>query len=150
MHYNRMLRHGTPTPAGHRVVGNDEARYLSRIDKTETCWIWRTPTKPHEYPVMRIAKRAVCVHRWAYEHFVGPIPEGYQVDHLCRNIRCVNPAHLEPVTQIENLRRQREALGIRRGKCTLCDKPHRCKGLCGTHYQRWRLAGRPEDQSLIA
>jgi hypothetical protein len=41
-------------------------------------------------------------HRWSYEHFVGPIPEGLHIDHLCRVRRCVNPDHLEPVTPKEN------------------------------------------------
>jgi hypothetical protein len=44
-------------------------------------------------------------HRWSYEHFVGPIPDGYDIDHLCRNPTCVNPAHLEAVPHRENLRR---------------------------------------------
>lgn len=44
-------------------------------------------------------------HRWAYEHFVGPIPEGMFIDHLCRNRKCVNTDHLEPVTPRENVLR---------------------------------------------
>lgn len=47
----------------------------------------------------------VYAHRWSYENFVGPIPDGLQIDHLCRNTLCVNPDHLEPVTGAENLRR---------------------------------------------
>lgn len=44
-------------------------------------------------------------HRVAYEYFVGPIPEGFQIDHLCRVPTCCEPSHLEAVTQLENIRR---------------------------------------------
>lgn len=150
LHYNRNLVYGSPTPSLQRVYGDDLARFYARVDRSGDCWEWTKPTKRGEYPVMRVAGALVCVHRWSHEQFIGPIPDGFQVDHLCRNIRCANPAHLEAVTQAENLRRQREALGIKRGTCSLCDAPHRCKGLCGRHYKRWLTAGRPNDRSLIA
>lgn len=50
--------------------------------------------------------RMQFTHRLAYIDTVGPIPDGLELDHLCRNTRCMNPAHLEPVTHIENIRRR--------------------------------------------
>ena len=47
----------------------------------------------------------VLAHRWLFERLVGPIPDGFDIDHLCRNRPCVNPEHLEPVTRLENIRR---------------------------------------------
>lgn len=72
------------------------------------CWLWQGATNGR-YARMRLRapepERWVYVHRWMYEELRGPIPEGLVIDHLCRTLLCVNPWHLEPVTQAENLRR---------------------------------------------
>lgn len=62
-------------------------------------------------------------HRFSYEILVGPIPEGMELDHLCKNRRCVNPAHLEPVTHHENLIRGNGFTGINARK-THCSRGH--------------------------
>lgn len=59
-------------------------------------------------------------HRYVYRHLVGEIPQGYVVDHLCRVPRCVNPAHLEPVTCAENARRGKA------GQRSTCVNGHSC------------------------
>lgn len=71
------------------------------------CWEWTLAVADNGYAhwARRDALRGFLVHRVAYEAFVGPIPEGLHIDHLCVNRRCMNPDHLEPVTQRENTRR---------------------------------------------
>lgn len=59
-------------------------------------------------------------HCWIYEQIIGPIPDGLQVDHTCRNSLCVNPTHLEAVTPEENMRRARLKV-CRSGKHDLTD-----------------------------
>jgi hypothetical protein len=69
------------------------------------CWNWQKNKNSWGYGYIRVGPKMRQAHRVSYEAFVGPIPSGLTVDHLCRNPGCVNPAHLEPVTIAENLRR---------------------------------------------
>lgn len=81
-------------------------RFLEKVDKRDDgCWQWLGGKKHHGYGHFYTKERRWNVHRFAYEHLVGPIPEGLELDHLCRNTSCVNPDHLEPVTTTENHRR---------------------------------------------
>jgi hypothetical protein len=70
------------------------------------CWIWRLQIGRGGYPQKSIGGKTQLAHRVFYEARVGPIPEGFQLDHLCRNRACVNPEHLEPVPGVVNVRRQ--------------------------------------------
>lgn len=78
-------------------------RMATRITQSETgCWLWTGSINSQGYGRLKWAGRQVQAHRAAYEELVGPIPDGLTIDHLCRVRNCVNPAHLEPVTQREN------------------------------------------------
>lgn len=68
--------------------------------------------------------RKTSAHRWSYQHFIGPIRDGLQVDHLCRNRACVNPSHLEAVTPRENVMRSPLAPGAINSRKTHCPKGH--------------------------
>lgn len=69
------------------------------------CWEWSGSKSGWGYGEFFKDGGAKAAHRVAYELSVGPIPEGHQIDHLCRNHGCVRPDHLEPVTQQENILR---------------------------------------------
>lgn len=81
-------------------------RILSNI-KTDSngCWIWQLSKEKKGYGRMKVNYKTLMAHRVSYEAFVKNIPEGLQIDHLCKNTSCVNPDHLEPVTAKENLHR---------------------------------------------
>lgn len=68
------------------------------------CWLW-TGSANNGYGATYHDGRHAYAHRWSYETFVGAVPTGLDLDHLCRVRPCVNPAHLEPVTRAENGRR---------------------------------------------
>lgn len=68
------------------------------------CWVWKRPDC-NGYGGFSNRGVRVYAHRWSYQFFVGPIPEGLEIDHLCRNRACVNPDHLEPVTSRVNVLR---------------------------------------------
>lgn len=81
-------------------------RFLSRVEKTEGCWLWTgasTARQNGRYGQLRWDGRTRNAHKVSYELFVGPVPEGLELDHLCRVTLCVRPDHLEPVTHRENM-----------------------------------------------
>src|SRR4051812_26231219 len=85
-HYLRLHRHGDPLAGGpERIVGDDEARFWSKVEKTSDCWIWHGPRNELGYGSIGIGGargRHVKAHRFAYESVVGLIPEGLELDHL--------------------------------------------------------------------
>lgn len=103
----------------------EKIKFYSDLDQETGCWNWRRYVLPNGYGKVAVGSKGVhkLAHRAAYECFVGPIPPGLQIDHLCRNRRCVNPAHLEAVTARENTLRSNATSAINARK-THCLRGH--------------------------
>jgi hypothetical protein len=81
-------------------------RLLAFVERDPSgCWLWTACKSERGYGRIGVGGKALRAHRVAYEIFVGPIPDGLCLDHLCRNTSCVNPEHLEPVTCKVNVQR---------------------------------------------
>jgi hypothetical protein len=75
------------------------------VDEATGCHVWTGARYPFGHGAFRDGGRTMGAHKWLWEFLNGPVAEGLELDHLCRNPPCVNPAHLEPVTHAENVRR---------------------------------------------
>lgn len=82
----------------------DFERFVSKIEKTDSCWIWKGNIDSL-YGRFTLNGKRVGAHRLSYEIFNDFIPNGLEIDHLCNNTVCVNPKHLEAVTRKENNKR---------------------------------------------
>lgn len=98
-------------------------RFESSHIRTNTCWQWQRSLKGEGYGGMSAGGVKLLAHQWSYLLFVGPITPDLEIDHLCRNRGCVNPAHLELVTTGENVRRGNSPLALNRRK-THCIHGH--------------------------
>lgn len=97
----------------------------ARIKKTNDCWVWTGELTGSGYGRVRIKGKNFSAHRYVFELLIKPVPEGLQIDHLCRNRTCVNPRHLEPVTGSENVKR---AWAVRIKDKLNCPKGHPYSG----------------------
>lgn len=75
--------------------------------KTDTCWNWIGSTSGTGYGQLRHRRVSHSAHRLAYVFFVGNIPCGMVIDHICHNKSCINPSHLRCVTQAQNMQNQK-------------------------------------------
>lgn len=144
-HYMRVSRYGDPgvvyRPYQH--MGTPESRFWAKVDKDGPvpacapelgpCWIWTACRIRSDYGSLSLGRRRTLAHRAAYQFLVGPVPEGLELDHLCRTPACVKavadehgPAHLEAVTKSQNIRRGLgpQILGDRNRLKTHCPQGH--------------------------
>lgn len=131
---------------------SSESRFWEKVDKNGPvpaqrpdlgpCWLWTASVGSHGYGQFWVSgtrfgdgRGQVLAHRWAYELLVGPIPVGLRADHVCHNDdlscpgdlclhrRCVNPSHIEPVAEVENIRRGHSPYG-KKFRQTHCLRGH--------------------------
>ena len=120
-HYLRLRKHGDPHFDGRPSL---EDRFWAKVDKADSgCWEW-TGFLQNGYGKFQDASGKVrMAHRVWYEHVNGPVLTELQLDHLCRNPRCVNPDHLEPVSPAVNNARS-ESLSSQHMRATECPRGH--------------------------
>jgi hypothetical protein len=161
MHLHRQQRHGN-------VIDPRERRFWPQVDRRgdDECWPWTGRRQLNGYGNFGVTGTRL-VHRIAYQYLVGPIPAGLVLDHLCHtrdrtcrdneqcpHRRCVNPAHLEPVTRRENIERgnggdswgyvpdplpAKPKPAAKPTACTEdgCDSAIYKRTICRKHYRRW-------------
>jgi hypothetical protein len=127
-------------------------RIVTSIERNENgCWVWQKKINNMGYGHMGVQRKLVYPHRISYVAFVGPIPDGLVLDHLCKNPPCCNPDHLEPVTERENLRRGDGWPGVNARK-THCIRGHafderntrieagsrKCRACCALYQRKLR------------
>lgn len=143
-------------------------RFFDKVDTDfdSGCWNWtgaRCGTN-RAYGQFFLDGRRQLAHRAAWRIFIGEMPEGYDLDHLCRNPRCVNPWHIEPVPHRENVRRGWAAILAARRELLVCPSGHRldeaniyvdplgaarCRACRREAQKRWREAN-PEAAAAMA
>jgi hypothetical protein len=119
MHYQRWLKNGDPLALVQAPSMAQKIKSRVAVESDSGCWIWRGTVNASGYGCFYnpATQADGLAHRLSYEAIVGPISDGLTLDHLCRQTRCVNPDHLEPVTLAENARRAGQAK-------THCPKGH--------------------------
>lgn len=101
----------------------DQARFVAKVKLEGECWLWTAALNASGYGQFNVNAKGYVAHRIAYRHWIGPIPKELQLDHLCRNRKCVRPSHLEPVTVRENILRGEGAAALNARK-THCKYGH--------------------------
>lgn len=111
-HYQQWRKGKDLSPVARRPRRSVEERFWEKVSQDGECWIW-TGSQTGGRGTFYLGGGPKLAHRVSYEMMIADIPPGLQLDHLCRRPLCVNPYHLEPVTNQENQRRGVNSYAIR-------------------------------------
>lgn len=115
--------------------GTEEQRFWRKVAVNYdsaydgNCWEWQAGLQSQGYGMFSLTTvipnqtKIVLAHVWAFEYLIGPVPEGLELDHLCRNTRCVNPSHVEAVTHAINFLRGNHPTAIN-SRNNVCIRGH--------------------------
>lgn len=129
-----------------------------RVDRRSGCWRWTRSLRPNGYSQFKYSRaKNGYGHRFAYEHFVGQVPEGHTLHHTCRHRDCVNPEHLVALPPREHLM-QDDTTARRNAEKTHCKRGHELAGenlrmsvdgkrVCRTCARLWREQHRDERRA---
>lgn len=106
-----------------------EQRFFKYVKVVDSCWVWQGGVDAKGYGHFQAEnRRCVRAHRFSWELVNGPIPKGMQLDHLCRDTACVNPLHLEVVSNLTNTLRSTNFIAVHAQK-THCVNGHPFDGI---------------------
>lgn len=123
-----------------QLVRDPVIRFALRVWPRGDCWEWKGVKRPDGYGAVFIGHgRTTSAHRYSWELFIGPIPPGLVIDHLCGNRWCVRPSHLTVTTQRDNVLRSSTAFAAVNARKTHCPHGH---PYAGTNLGRTRKGER--------
>lgn len=101
--YKRTKKHRFKMSLSLRNGKSVEESFFDKVKFTEKCWEWKGSTLNSGHGMMGILGELILVHRFSYNIFIGKIKKGNEIHHLCENPKCINPGHLEQLTNREHI-----------------------------------------------
>lgn len=122
---NELMLKEKVVDTGGKKIDETISRFLEKISIDENgCWNWTGGKKGGGYAQFAVHRKPIAGHRFIYDYYFGNLDPNLTIDHLCRNVACVNPAHLEQVTMKENVLRSPIALPAINKRKTHCLRGH--------------------------